>query len=170
MAGFSRDNFKSMLGGGLPGSQPRGGLLGGGAGTTGGSGMEGGGDRGLTRDVLREARGQRLPQVQKLVITPFRFFTNAGDQAGTVNSAPLADLKAPNQVTRESVSRLRVQYGGIHNNGAAAYSGNPRYVYDGSDYVRYKKLVAINKTYNDASFGGANNGSYVSLLAARRGF
>jgi hypothetical protein len=33
-------------------------------------------------------------------------------------------------------------------------SGNPRYVYDGSDYIRYKKLAAINQNYNDKSFGG----------------
>lgn len=36
----------SILGGGLPGGQPKWGLIGGGAGPTGGSGMEGGGARG----------------------------------------------------------------------------------------------------------------------------
>jgi hypothetical protein len=37
------------------------------------------------------------------------------------------------------------------------FSGNPRFVYDGSDYIRFKKLNAINKNYNDLTFGGANN-------------
>ena len=32
-------------------------------------------------------------------------------------------------------------------------SGNPCHVYDGSDFTRYKKLAAINKNYNDKSFG-----------------
>ena len=30
------------------------------------------------------------------------------------------------------------------------------------------KLKAINRTYNDSSFGGANNGAYVALRAVRR--
>lgn len=33
-------------------------------------------------------------------------------------------------------------------------SGNPSYVYDSSDFIRFKKLSAINKNYNDSSFGG----------------
>jgi hypothetical protein len=166
MAGFIRDSFKSVLGGGIPGGQPKGGLLGGGAGVDGGSGMEGGGDRGLSRFVLRETKGQSI--IKTPIITPFRKALHAGDQAGTRDSAPSPDFKASNMVTRESVSRLRAQYGGVHNDGKAVFSGNPRYVYDGSDYVRYRKLKAINKTYNDLSFGGSNNGSYVALMAIRR--
>jgi len=42
----------------------------------------------------------------------------------------------------------------VHNDGEAAFSGNPRYVYDGSDYVKFKKLQAMNRNYNDRSFGG----------------
>ena len=34
------------------------------------------------------------------------------------------------------------------------FSGNPRFVYDGSDYARFKKLQAINRNYNDITFGG----------------
>ena len=57
---------------------------------------------------------------------------------------------------------------GVQNNGTAFFTGNPRYVYDGSDYTRYKKLRAVNKTYDDKSFGGANNGAYVALKRVRR--
>ena len=32
--------------------------------------------------------------------------------------------------------------------------GNPKYVYDSSDYIRFKKLAAKNRNYNDNSFGG----------------
>ena len=168
-------SFGSILGGGRAGSQPKGGLLGGGAGPTGGSGMEGGGDRSTSRFILRTAFGNKLilgksPIVDTTVrLTPFRAATNAGDINGTVNSDALASLPGANQLNSARVSRLHIKPGGIHNNGASAYSGNPKYVYDGSDYVTYKKLKAINRTYNDLSFGGNNsNGSYVALRAVRR--
>jgi len=32
--------------------------------------------------------------------------------------------------------------------------GNPKYVNDSSDYIRFKKLAAKNRNYNDVSFGG----------------
>ena len=37
------------------------------------------------------------------------------------------------------------------------YSGNPKFVHAGSDYIRFKKLQAINKNFNDWTYGGANN-------------
>jgi hypothetical protein len=168
-------NF-SLLGGGVQGSQPKGGLLGGGANSNGGSGMEGGNDRGLDRFVLRRAFGNQLllgisPITNTTApITPFRAAFHAGDTNGTVNSNPLRSLPGSDQVNSSSmVSRLNIKSGGIHNDGGAAYSGNQRYVYDGADYVRYKKLKAINRTYNDSNFGGdASNGSYVALKAVRR--
>jgi hypothetical protein len=179
----SRDSFLSALGGGLPGSQPKGGLLGGGAGTTGGSGMEGGGDRAMSRLILRSAFGNHtllqtdgnltnpitLQQYGNAPITPFRAAFNAGDINGSVNSAPSHLYAAPNQVNSIQVPVLHIKPGAIHNNGSSAYSGNPKFVYDGSDYSTYRRLKAINKTYNDSNFGGdASNGSYVALRAVRR--
>jgi hypothetical protein len=167
--------FASILGGGRAGSQPKGGLLGGGSGSTGGSGMEGGGERSTDRFILRTAFGNSLilgksPILDTTVrLTPFRAAFNAGDINGTVNSPALANLPGANQINSARVSRLHIKAGGIHNNGGSAYSGNPKYVYDGSDYIKYRKLKAINKNYNDLSFGGDNsNGSYVALRAVRR--
>ena len=38
--------------------------------------------------------------------------------------------------------------------------GNPKYVNDSSDYIRFKKLSAKNRNYNDASFvGDKHNGA-----------
>ena len=181
----TRNSLLSALGGGLPGSQPKGGLLGGGAGTNGGSGMEGGGERAMSRLVLRNAFGNSalyegygenaasspiaLQQYGNFPITPFRAAYNAGDVFGTVNSAPSSQFPAPNQVNSIQVPVLHIKPGAAHNNGGSAYSGNPKYVYDGSDYATYRRLKAINKTYNDLSFGGdASNGSYVALRAIRR--
>jgi hypothetical protein len=74
-------------------------------------------------------------------------------------------IPGANQVNGRTVSRLNTSSGGTHSvsgNGGALFSGNPKYVYDSSDYIRFKKLSAKNKTYNDSSFGGANNGSFVA--------
>ena len=49
------------------------------------------------------------------------------------------------------------------------HNGNVRYVRDNSLFIRFKGLAAINLNYNDTSNGGNNsNGSYVSLMSARR--
>jgi hypothetical protein len=168
MSGFVIDRFRSILGGGIPGGQPRGGLIGGGAGVDGGSGMEGGSSRATDRNILRRALNNNYPTTA--IITPFRASLNAGDTAGTVNSMPSAQLPGSNQVTSSRIAtQLHSAFGGVNNTGAALYSGNPRYVYDSSDYIRYKKLIAENKTYNDSSFGGDNsNGSAVARRHIRR--
>ena len=175
MSGTISSIFTQMLGGGIPGAQPPSGLIGGGGGSKGGSGMVGSSDRGTERFILREALGNsRILNADKAPLinpnsktTPFRRAYNAGDVAGTVNDAPSPQLPGSNQVNGRAVSMLNIKSGGAHNNGAALFSGNPKFVYDGADYVRYKKLKAINKTYNDSSFGGSNNGSYVALKSVR---
>jgi len=166
MSGFIGDNFPSVLGGGIPGAQP--GLLGGGAGgRSGTSGMEGGGLRSLERLFLRRVYNHKVYPTLNLnaqSITPFRRFLNAGDPAGTINSAPSPILGSPNQLSGNSmVSRIHASQRGT-NSGEAFYSGNPKYVYAGSDYVRFKKLNANNKTYNDLSFGGAGGSSVSQAL------
>lgn len=173
MSGFIGDKFPSILGGGVPGAQPISGLIGSGAGggRGAGSGMEGGGQRGLDRKFLRSMFGNRQFPGNPNVITPFRRYFNAGDTRGTVNSAPSPLLGPPiNQVTGNSmVSRLHVNGGGVQA-GQAFFSGNPKYVYDSSVYVRYKNLFAKNRNYNDSSFGGdESNASQSALRRVRRG-
>lgn len=171
----------SILGGGIPGGQPKCGLLGGGSGSTGGSGMEGGGARGTDRFFLREAFGNQYLSNNPLVqspayfvnqglskTTPFRAIMAAGDVNGSKNQAGAPFLPSPNQVRPTYVQTVKMLTNGVQNNGTAFFTGNPRYVYDGSDYTRYKKLRAVNKTYDDKSFGGANNGAYVALKRVRR--
>ena len=175
MSGQINAMFPSGLGQGVPGGQPPSGLIGGGGGSKGGSGMVGSSDRGADRFILRKVPGNN--RIDNIVIplpnnqfktSPFRVANNAGDILGTVNESPLPQLPGSNQVNGRSVSMLNIKSGGPHNDGGAAYSGNPKFVYDGADYVRYKKLKAINKTYNDSSFGGdRNNGSYVALKRVR---
>ena len=166
MSGFIGDRFPSVLGGGIPGGMPKGGLLGGGAsgGRGSNSGMEGGGQRELERVTLRRALGHTVFPGNPNNITPFRRYFNAGDTNGTVNSYPSALLGTPNQVTGYSmVSRLHANGGGNHY-GDAFYSGNQKYVYDSSNYVRFKKLQSVNRNYNDASFGGKGGSSVAEAL------
>lgn len=176
MSGTFGAIFPSLLGGGIPGAQPPSGLIGGGGGSKGGSGMTGSSARGADRFIMREAFGNSriIPgQTAPLILataktTPFRRAYNAGDIAGTVDNAPSPSLPGSNQVNGRGVSMLNIKSGGAHNDGTALFSGNPKFVYDGSDYVRYKKIKAMNKTYNDSSFGGNNNnGSYVALNRVR---
>ena len=198
MSGFIGDTkinpinnrMTSILGGGIPGQQSPGGLLGGGAGTTGGSGMVGSSARSRTRRVLRRAFGnsQVLPSIvaptcaiskecrtnAALVgkeaprrITPFRAAMTAGDPAGTVNSAASPRLPGSSQVSK-SMPVLR-RFGGVHNDGRALFTGNPTYVYDSSTYTNYRRLRANNRNYNDRSFGGdQSNASQVPLSHVRR--
>ena len=169
MSGFFKDNrFKSILGGGIPGGQPRWGLIGGGAGVDGGSGMEGGSSRSTDRNILR--RGMNNGYSPLAIITPFRASMNAGDTAGTVHSYPSKLTPGSNQVISARIAtQQHASFGGVQNEGGSNYSGNSRYVYDSSDYIRFRKNQAFNKNYNDRSFGGNEySGSQSASRAIRR--
>lgn len=178
MSGYILDSNPSKLGGGVPGFQPA--LLGGGANSTSGTGMVGGSARGINRFVMRDAMGKLTPIARQAGMTtpqllpqislgPFRRVSNAGDLRGAVNSAPAPGMWNANQLS--GVGNIRsLMFGigdGTRNDGTALYSGNPRYVYDSSDYTRFKKLDAELKNYNDKSFGGANNGAYTFWMNVR---
>lgn len=171
MSGFENTNKNSRLGGGRHGVQPR--LLGGGANQNSGSGMTGGSERSITRQILRRAGGRHsfislaglaVPLTSGL--THFREFYNAGDYLGSVNESSLYQLRESNQVNGIIPSKLNVNGGSVAS-GKSAFSGNPKYVYDSSNYTTFKKLGAQLKTYNDSGFGGSNNGSYTFLMHVR---
>ncbi len=186
--------FRSSLGGGIPGGQPPGGLIGGGGGPTGGSGMVGGGDRGLSRKVLRRAFGSRVfpescptkgsatcnPSGSVCRYTsktsPFRAATISGDPAGTINTEASHCLPRVNHVNGTNATlvftRAKKQIGGgvrQKEDGGSLWTGNGRYVYDGSDYARFKRLQSQNRNYNDSSFGGSSPSNAFSALARVRG-
>lgn len=169
--------MNSILGGGLAGGQV--GLLGGGATSKSASGMIGGNIRSSDRFVLTKSFGNswlssniRSPQFAVVnhtsKTTPFRVAMSAGDINGTINESSSPNLPGYNQVIAQRSNGTQNNVGGIKNNGNAYYTGNPKYVYDGADYTRFKRLSAVNKTYDDKSFGGANNGAYTYLMAVRR--
>ena len=101
----------------------------------------------------------------KNILGPFRTSYNAGDVV--TNKYSSTDSRygiSANQVGGNNLSRLQGVGDGVSNNGIASYSGNPKFIYDGSDYTRFKKLMAVNKNFNDSSFGGANNSQSQSVI------
>ena len=153
---------QTTLGGGKKGAQP---LLFG--------VMDGGNERSTSRKYLAKAFGNLYndglgasPALYSTnILGPFRTAYNAGDV--TTNGYGATNPKygqAPNQVGGNNLSRLQGLGDGVSRNGGASYSGNPRFVHDGSDYTRFKKLMAVNKNYNDTAYGGANNSQSQSVL------
>ena len=120
--------------------------------------------------------------------TPFRAMMNAGDPNMSYNSDILGAEKASqsfsgngpvNPLYTRSISQVsssrrasnagwRGLAGGVHSGGQSLWTGNPKFVYDGSDYVTFKKLQAKNRNYNDPTFGGDQyNASQVALARVR---
>ena len=110
------------------------------------------------------------------ILTPFRRAMNAGDPYGTVNMYPNTTLQArlANQVqsSRRASNQASSSTAGSglrRDGGGSAYTGNPRRVYDGSDYTKFKALQANNRNFNDPTFGGDDhNASQVPLSRVRR--
>lgn len=198
MSGYSNDTNPSILGGGMPGSVPLGNLgkmpnirvgqlLGGGAGPNSYSGMEGGGARGESRVILRQAFGNSKRDWGSSGIgqgdSPLTYKNSICGQFRAAYSA--GDLMTPltggGQGANPNYGRISNQIGsigrklmtspttgdGIHK-GGATFVGNPRYVYDSSDFIKYKKLRAQNATYNDKSFGGDLKSGQIQATALAR--
>ena len=135
--------------------------------------MSGGNERALYRSHLAKAFGnlhnsglKSSPTLyNKNILGPFRSSYNAGDVITNGHSATNSAYgREANQVGGNNLSRVQVSGDGVNRNGTAMYAGNPRFVHDGSDYTKFRKLQAINRNYNDSSYGGANNSQSQSAL------
>ena len=137
-----------------------------------------------TRFTLRDAwnttstTGSSYP---KRIITPFRAVNNAGDLLSRENYSCGGSCQTFQ--SRPGLSGLRQRFGSTStacqqsvvwssiqlNNEVPSSTCNVRFVYDGSDYTRFKKNQAVNRNYNDRSFGGNDSsGSQVAYRAVRR--
>lgn len=131
-----------------------------------------------TRFVLRDAWPSATPKQR--IITPFRAVNNAGDALSRQAYACGRSNQAQN---RPGLRGLGLRFGSgtgtcaptvVYNAAQVnplvpAGSGNGRFVYDGSDYIKFKKNQAVNHNYNDVAFGGdQSNASQVAVRAARR--
>ena len=150
-------------------------LIGGGANGTSGSGMVGGGDRGRNRFSIVNAWNTQAVKNEwngyKSAITPFRAVNNAGDYLSRTNYTSGGSNQVYGSVNAAKVPTAKILGGGIFSKldgtDIPSCTTNVKYVYDGSDYTRFKKLQAINRSYNDFSFGGSNNASQGARARAR---
>lgn len=101
-------------------------------------------------------------------VGPFRAVNNLGDFLGRVNYS--CGGPNPQNASRPGYGRLiRSVPQQCDTTGIAPSTCNPKFVSDSSDYVKFKKLRAMNRNYNDlTNAGDASNGSYVALMAIRR--
>jgi hypothetical protein len=141
------------------------------------------------RFTLKNAWNTLIPSqlkkdgLKRAMVTPFRAVNNAGDllcRDGYSCGGPCQSFQS-----RPNLRGLRVRFGTISKDciptnfynslqlikNIPPASCNVKYVYDSSDYTRFLKLQAVNKNYNDLTFGGdQSNASQVAQKAARRGF
>ena len=105
-------------------------------------------DRGVLRRGWNQLNASGTINGYKRVITPFRAVNNLGDFLARPNYV----CGGPNQVNA-SKPGWKGHIGSIisscDNSGVEGASCNPRFVSDSSDYVRFRKLRAMNKNYND---------------------
>jgi len=122
-----------------------------------------------TRFTLRDAwnttsySGSSNP---KRIITPFRAVNNAGDLLSRQNYSCGGSCQTPQ--SRPGLNGLRQHFGhtGDSCTPSVLWSSiqidpkipsstcNVKFVYDGSDYIKFKRNQAVNRNYNDRSFGG----------------
>jgi hypothetical protein len=116
----------------------------------------------------------------KRMVGPFRAVNNAGDLLSRQNYSCGGSCQSVQ--SRPGVKGLKHRFGSISdactastiysldqvNPNVPASACNSKFVYDGSDYINFKKKQAMNKTYNDRSFGGDNFSAAQSAIRAIR--
>ena len=125
-----------------------------------------------------QLRGNNLKQT---ITTPFRAVNNAGDILSRENYSCGGSCQTFQ--SRPGLKGLSQRFGSVslackpsstYNtlqliNNIPAAACNVKYVYDSSDYVTFLKQQAVNKNYNDLTFGGdQSNASQSAIRAIRR--
>ena len=103
------------------------------------------------------------------ITTPFRAVNNSGDFLGRVNYV----CGGPNQINASRPGRKSI-IGSIisqcDNTGVPSSTCNVKFVADSSDYIKFRRQIAVNVTYNDNKMGGdESHASYVPMMAVQRG-
>lgn len=125
-------------------------------------------DRKIIRSSWNNAYAVGTVNGKGRAIGPFRAVTNSGDFLSRQNYS----CGGPNTVTPDRYKRKN-NIGSVPSHcdgtGIPPTTGNPRFVADSSDYIRFKRIRSANLTYNDLKFGGdQSHASFVPLMAARR--
>ena len=118
--------------------------------------------------------------LSKSMVTPFRAVNNSGDLLCRNNYSCGGTCQTFQ--SRPNMRGLRQRFGSISDSciPSAAYNSlqlltnipasvcNVKYVYDSSDYITYLKQKALNKNYNDLTYGGDQSKSSQSAIRAIR--
>ena len=138
------------------------------------------------RFTLKQAWNTRYPSQlkaanKKAIITPFRAVNNAGDLLSRENYSCGGSCQTPQ--SRPNLKGLRQHFGSTSTSCTSSVlwssiqidpkipssTCNVKFVYDGSDYTKFKKNQAVNRNYNDRSFGGNDySGSQSAIRHIRR--
>jgi hypothetical protein len=110
----------------------------------------------------------------KIAIGPFRAVNNAGD----LLSRESFTSGGSNQVNTGRIKLASNQSGKVlggsifakaNPTGIPSASTNVKWVYDGSDYTKFKKQQATNRNYDDSISGGAGgSNTFIALNKVRR--
>jgi len=155
--------FSMRLGGGLPGFIPKA------LQTTDKSDENFVQNRYLVKEAWNTSYIQQVGE-NKVICTPFRLVNNAGDIFSRKNYS----CGGPCQTfqSRPGLYGLRGGFGHTQDmcdgTGVPPATCNSKFVYDSSDYSRFLKQQAINRNYNDLSYGGANNAAQSAIKAVHR--
>jgi len=122
----------------------------------------------FNNDIVNKKTFQGVPAK---INSPFRLMLNAGDPLSRKNYSNGGTCQTFQ--SRPNIKGIRSRFGHIQNipdgTGIQASACNVKYVYDSSDFIKYKKLQAITKTYNQLTNGGNEfHGSQVQQRAIRR--
>ena len=137
------------------------------------------------RFTLREAWNTTYPSQlkaakKKAIITPFRAVTNSGDLLSREYYSCGGSCQSFQ--SRPGMFGLKQRFGANQNTcvpgvvystyqldtSIPASACNVKWVYDSSDYITYLKQKAINKNYNDLSYGGDDSNASQSVFRAIR--
>lgn len=123
----------------------------------------------------------RRDKLKKPITTPFRAVNNAGDLLSRLNFSCGGTCQSFQ--SRPGLKGLRQHFGSVQDtcipsaiysnlqllNNIPASACNVKFVYDSSDYTTYLKQRAVNKNFNDLSYGGdQSNTSQSAIRAVRR--
>jgi len=125
-------------------------------------------------------RQLRRNNLKQSITTPFRAVNNAGDLLSRLNYSCGGTCQTPQ--SRPGLKGLSTHFGHVqkscipsvvHSNlqlieNIPASACNGKWVYDSSDYITYLKQKAVNKNYNDLTYGGDNSHSSQSAIRAIR--
>jgi hypothetical protein len=122
----------------------------------------------------------RRNNLKKSITTPFRAINNAGDLLSRENFSCGGTCQSFQ--SRPGLKGLKQRFGSIQDtcipsaiysnlqllNNVPAAACNVKFVYDSSDYITYLKQKAVNKNYNDLSYGGDQSSASQSAWRAIR--